>query len=81
MYHGGPDQVTTSLGRRLQRLEANRRFIQQEAFQHLSGHELRFLIDATKALQQGRELTSQEAAAAEAFAAALEQECQKAGFK
>jgi hypothetical protein len=81
-----------SLGKRLQRLEASRRpndefvaerrhFIETQAFQHLSDDELRLVIGFIEAKKQGHELTSQQSAAAEAYAAALEKECQKLGYK
>lgn len=83
----------TSLGRRLQRLEAggrqsdemaadHRRFIQQEAIHQMSDDELRLVVEIAKAQQEGRALTSQEMAAGQqAWASALEKVCQKLGFK
>jgi hypothetical protein len=82
----------TSLGRRLQRLEAgcrqsfeiapdHCRLIKQQALQHLTTDQLRCLIELKKAPPRGRQLTSEEAAAAEAFNSAVAAECQKAGFK
>jgi len=63
------------------RFEADRHVINQEAIRHLSTDELRLVIDCIEAKKKGRELTSQELAAAEAYAAALETECRKLGYK
>ena len=82
----------TSLSRRLQRLESGyrqndglasdrRRLIQRQALRHLTTDQLRCLIELKKAPPRGRQLTSEEAAAAEAFNSAVAAECQKAGFK
>jgi hypothetical protein len=82
----------TALSRRLQRPEASyrpsdefvadrRHFIETQAFQHLSDDELRLVIGFLEAKKQGHESTSQQSAAAEAYAAALEKECQKLGYK
>jgi hypothetical protein len=68
-------------GRQQDRLEADRHFVNQEAIRHLSTDELRLVIDGMEAQRQGRELTSPELAAAEAYTAALETECQKMGYK
>jgi hypothetical protein len=80
-----------SLSRRLQRLEAgcrrneevvadHCRCIRQSALEHLTVDELRSLIGAYKARQEGREYTSPELAALLAFNAAVNLECQKAGM-
>jgi hypothetical protein len=80
----------TSLSRRLQRLEAGcrqnapvaadrRRFIQQQALQHLTTDQLRFLIELKKAPPRGRQLTSEELAMLNALNTAVDLECQKAG--
>jgi len=80
-----------SLSRRLQRLEsisigredwrfADRgRFISRAVLEHLSTDQLRCLIEVHKAVQQGRELTSQELAAVNTLNTATEEECRKAG--
>ena len=77
---------------RLERLESGyrqndglasdrRRLIQRQALRHLITDQLRCLIELKKAPPRGRQLTSEEAAAAEAFNSAVAAECQKAGFK
>jgi hypothetical protein len=79
-----------SLSRRLQRLEASVqrenelapercRFISRAALQHLSTDHLRWLIEAKTTGLEGRPLTSQDLAAANALHAAIEAECRKAG--
>jgi hypothetical protein len=89
--HGGRQQAMTSLSRRLQCLEAGCRqndgfaadrcrFIRKAAFQHLSTDQLRCLIEVLKAVPQGRPMTSEEVAAANALNTATEEECQKAGI-
>src|ERR1022692_2152129 len=88
---GGRHHAMTSLSRRLQRLESGyrqndglasdrRRLIQRQALRHLTTDQLRCLIELKKA-PRSRQLTSEEAAAAEAFSSAVAAECQKAGFK
>lgn len=82
----------TSLSRRLERLEAGCRQsdeiaadrcrnIHRAAYKHLPLDQLKCLLAAITSYQQGRGLTSEEAAAAEAFNSAVAVECQKAGFK
>ena len=82
----------TSLGRRLQRLEAGCRqcdeiaadrcrIIHRAAYKHLPLDQLKCLLAAIRSYQQGRPLTGEEAVAAEAFNSAVAVECQKAGFK
>src|ERR1039458_433601 len=89
---GGRHHAMTSLSQRLQRLESGyrqndglasdrRRLIQRQALQHLTTDQLRCLIELKKAPPRGRQLTSEEAAAAEAFNSAVAAECKKAGFK
>ena len=81
----------TSLGRRLQRLEAGCRqsfeiapdrcrLIKQQALQHLTTDQLRCLIELKKTPPQGRPLTSEELAALNALNTAVDLECQKAGI-
>src|ERR1019366_7529277 len=83
---GGRHHAMTSLSRRLQRLESGyrqndglasdrRRLIQRQALRHLTTDQLRCLIELKKAPPRGRQLTSEEAAAAEAFNSAVEAEC------
>ena len=80
-----------TLKRRLQRLEAigprepelaaaRRSFITRAAVEHLSTDELRAALGASAALQEGREPTSQELAAANALQTATELECRRAGL-
>src|ERR1700690_3186903 len=80
----------TSLGRRLQRLEAGCqqrdemvadrcRPIQRRALQHLTTDQLRCLIELKKTPPQGRPLTSDELAVLNALNTAVDLECQKAG--
>ena len=79
-----------SLSRRLQRLEANCReddavvadrcqLVWPSALEHLTVGELRGLLEAYDALQEGREYTSQGLAALHALNTAMNLECQKAG--
>ena len=79
----------TSLSRRLGRLEAGSResdgiaadrcrCVRRNALAHLTADELRCLIEAHEALQEGREWTSHELAAANALSTAVALECQKA---
>ena len=80
----------TSLGRRLQRLEAGWRqsfqiapdrcrLIKQQALHHLTTDHLRCLIELKKTPPQGRPLTSEELAALNALNTAMDLECQKTG--
>jgi hypothetical protein len=80
-----------SLISRLQRLEAigqrenelapeRCRFIGRAALQHLSTEHLRWLSEAKKTGLEGRPLTSQDLAAAEALQTAIGAECRKAGI-
>jgi DNA-binding transcriptional regulator YdaS (Cro superfamily) len=82
---------TPTLKRRLQRLEAigqrerelateRCRFITRATIHHLSTDELRSALGAGTALQEGREPTSQELAAANALKTATEVECRHAGM-
>src|ERR1017187_7755283 len=86
IFHGGRQQAMTSLGRRLQRLEAgcrqsfeiapdHCRLIKQQALQHLTTDQLRCLIELKKAPPRGRQLTSEEAELSLAFDAAAREEC------
>jgi len=81
----------TSLSRRLQRLEAGCRQsgeiaadrcrpISSRAFKHLSFDQLKCLQASITSYQQGRPLTSEEAAAVLAFDTAAQEECRKAGI-
>ncbi len=63
------------------RYASHRRLIEQEAISQMSVDELRPMLDFIEAKKQGRELMSQESAAAEVYTAALERECQKLGYK
>jgi len=63
------------------RYSADRKFIEREAIRQMSDDELRLIIGFSEAEKQGHELTSQESAAAEAYAAALEREGQTLGYK
>jgi hypothetical protein len=63
------------------RYAGHRRLIEQDAIRQMSEDELRLIIGFIEAKKQGHELTSQQSAAAEAYAAALERECQKLGYK
>ncbi len=81
----------TSLSRRLERLEAGcqqtkrfsddrRRLIRQDALRHLSADQLQCLIEARRAVLEGRSLTSSELAAVKALNTATEAACQRAGL-
>jgi hypothetical protein len=81
----------TSLGRRLQRLEAGCRqsseiapdrcrLIKQQALQHLTTDQLRCLIELKKTPPQGRPLTSDELAALKALNTSVGLECQRVGL-
>jgi hypothetical protein len=81
----------TPLTRRLQRLEAGRRQsdelvadrcrnIHKAAFKHLSLDQKKCLLAAIISYQQGRQLTSEEAALLSAFDIAMKAECEKAGI-
>jgi hypothetical protein len=63
------------------RYAAHRRLIDQEVVSQMSDDELRLMLDFCEAKKQGHELTSRQSAAAEAYVAALERECQKLGYK
>jgi len=80
-----------SLSRRLQRLEAGCRQsdeivadrcrnIYKAAFTHLSYDQKKCLLAAITSHQQGRPLTSEEAAVVSAFDTAMKAECEKAGI-
>jgi hypothetical protein len=81
----------TSLGRRLQRIEAALRPVlalgsernsamQELALQHLSGEELGALRDIVEQRKQPGQYTERESEAVKAITRAFEQEVQKAGY-
>ena len=88
MPHGTNRPCVTKLRRRIEALlekslsvtdEASAAMI-QNALYSISQETLEWLIGATLAPRQGRELTEREAAAKQAYAAALELECRRSGL-